>query len=214
MPRDRSRVFSASTLMAGALKGQGEGFLDRTEFIVPRISGRSVEQLSTLLEEPDRKGVEKMQDADPLPMIWEEQHDRVICTLEVRGKTHAQMVYYLRERFPELKQHKLSPDTVKKRLCVLDLNPNITYFGDALRQLDPQFKDYVPTMLQEIPNEKSRQDSAAGNSQISEDIPIVLGEMHDNAKSAFVQHELPTTNTGERVSLGDMLNESRVQVRL
>ena len=78
---------------------------------------------------------DKVEDTPKLPEEWRDEHDRAICYLDLRGYDAEEMVTRLRNYFPELRGI-LTPHMVDKRLRQLDQDPTLTYWADAMRDLE------------------------------------------------------------------------------
>jgi hypothetical protein len=70
----------------------------------------------------------------PLPEQWNETHDRLICSLDVRDTPLQIMVSLLKRSFPELALVALTPGMVDKRLRVLDQDVGCPYWAEALAE--------------------------------------------------------------------------------
>ncbi|KAF2478755.1 hypothetical protein BDY17DRAFT_58658 [Neohortaea acidophila] len=78
---------------------------------------------------------DRPKDTPELPKGWSDQHDRAICYLDVRGYDLKDAITKMRGYFPELKG-PLSTAMLDKRLRQLDQNPDVGYWGDAMRDVE------------------------------------------------------------------------------
>ncbi|GAB7365024.1 hypothetical protein MBLNU230_g5805t1 [Neophaeotheca triangularis] len=73
-----------------------------------------------------------LQDTPPLPLAWNQAHDRAICVLDARGYDLASIVSKIKRVFPMLKG-TLTMGMIDKRLRVLDQRIELDYWRLGLR---------------------------------------------------------------------------------
>lgn len=105
-------------------------------------------------------------DTPELPKGWTGQHDRAICYLDVRGYGLDVIVKKLRNYFPEL-YGQLTVHMVDKRLRQLDQNLEITYWADAMRDIEAANNAVSPSVTPTTPTPETYTPTGAASRMVS-----------------------------------------------